>query len=71
MDANEAVVIVSGDGLVSEFIRGLLNRHDRKRALKLPILHIPAGTGNGLAASIAFQAKYQIFIYLSRLKLNL
>lgn len=53
-----AIAVVSGDGLISEVILGLLTRVDRNRALKLPILHIPCGTGNGLAASVAFQSKY-------------
>lgn len=52
-----AIAVISGDGLVAEVISGLLTRPDRKRALKLPILHIPGGTGNGLAASVAFQSK--------------
>uniref|UniRef100_A0A915P0E5 DAGKc domain-containing protein n=1 Tax=Meloidogyne floridensis TaxID=298350 RepID=A0A915P0E5_9BILA len=29
---------------------------DHKRALRLPILHLPMGTGNALASSIAYQA---------------
>jgi sphingosine kinase len=36
-------------------ITGLLTRSDRDRALRMPIIHIPGGTGNSLAASIAFK----------------
>uniref|UniRef100_A0A915D9M2 DAGKc domain-containing protein n=1 Tax=Ditylenchus dipsaci TaxID=166011 RepID=A0A915D9M2_9BILA len=56
LDEFSAIGIVSGDGLVAEVILGLLTRKDRRRALKLPILHIPGGTSNALAASIAFQS---------------
>ena len=41
---------------MTEVITGLLTRGDRERALKFPILHIPGGTANALAASIAFKA---------------
>lgn len=58
LDDYEGVALVSGDGLVSEFIQGLVERTDRERALKFPILHIPGGTGNGLAASVAYCAKF-------------
>lgn len=54
LDKYDGVAIASGDGLVNEVITGLLTRKDRDRALKLPILHIPAGTGNSLAAAVAF-----------------
>ncbi|CAD5224757.1 unnamed protein product [Bursaphelenchus okinawaensis] len=50
-----AIVILSGDGLVSEVLTGLITRADRARALKIPLLHIPAGTANALAAAVAFQ----------------
>ena len=55
IDAYESIAIVSGDGLVNEVITGLITRSDRDRALRIPILHIPGGTGNALAASIAFK----------------
>ncbi|KAI1719464.1 diacylglycerol kinase catalytic domain-containing protein [Ditylenchus destructor] len=56
LDDVQAIAIASGDGLVAEVILGLLTRKDKQRALKVPILHIPGGTGNGLAASVAYQS---------------
>ncbi|CAD5231764.1 unnamed protein product [Bursaphelenchus xylophilus] len=56
LDDYNAIVILSGDGMVSEVLTGLLTRTDRERALKMPLLHIPAGTANALAAAVAFQA---------------
>jgi hypothetical protein len=47
----------SGDGLVSEVIQGLMSRNDVESALRLPILHLPMGTGNALAASVCYHAK--------------
>ncbi|KAI6236885.1 DAGKc domain-containing protein [Aphelenchoides besseyi] len=51
-----AVCVMSGDGVVTEVIRGLLTRSDRDRALRFPILHIPCGTSNALAAAMAFKS---------------
>lgn len=50
-------MVLSGDGMISEVLTGLTSRTDRERALKLPILHVPAGTANALAAAVAYQAK--------------
>jgi hypothetical protein len=46
------LVVVSGDGLVSEAVNGLMRRADWAAAIKTPIGHIPGGSGNGLATSI-------------------
>ncbi|KAK0412022.1 hypothetical protein QR680_005988 [Steinernema hermaphroditum] len=54
IDEYDGVAVVSGDGLVSEVITGFLKRSDRERALKVPVLHIPGGTGNALAASLCY-----------------
>lgn len=53
----EALVLLSGDGTVNEVLSGLLTRADRLRALRLPLLHVPAGTSNALAAAVAFQSR--------------
>lgn len=37
------VAVLSGDGLISEVLNGLLRRLDYRRALKFPIIHIPTG----------------------------
>ncbi|EPB75383.1 diacylglycerol kinase catalytic domain protein [Ancylostoma ceylanicum] len=54
IDRYDAVLVNSGDGLVTEVICGLLLRKDRERALKFPICHIPGGTSNALAAAICY-----------------
>ncbi|KAK6755201.1 hypothetical protein RB195_013899 [Necator americanus] len=54
IDRYDAVLVNSGDGLVTEVICGLLQRKDRERALKFPICHIPGGTSNALAAAICY-----------------
>lgn len=48
----------------------LTRKTDRDRALSLPILHIPGGTSNGLAASVAFQCKCVFCIITTNVKTN-
>jgi len=57
LDASQydAVFIVSGDGLLSEAYTGLQANPDAGAAI-LPLAAIPAGTGNGIAMSLAFLA---------------
>ncbi|VDM95795.1 unnamed protein product [Thelazia callipaeda] len=55
LDEYDAIAAISGDGLIIEIISGFLMRSDFKRALKMPLVHIPGGTSNGLASSICFQ----------------
>ena len=45
----DALVIVSGDGLVNEVINGL---RQREKDDAPPVAPIPAGSGNGLVASL-------------------
>ena len=52
-----AIVIVSGDGLVFEVVNGILERDGGEDLLqKLPFGICPTGSGNGLLASL-FHAK--------------
>ncbi|ORZ37357.1 ATP-NAD kinase-like domain-containing protein [Catenaria anguillulae PL171] len=45
-------LLVGGDGIVHEFLNGLLRRPDWNQARQhLPVAHVAAGSGNGLAAS--------------------
>jgi len=47
------VVVVSGDGLVSEVVNGLMARPDwREVAAHVTLGHIPGGSGNGVAKSV-------------------
>lgn len=52
ISAYSGIVIVSGDGLVHEVVNGLAARADSDTAIRLPICHIPGGSGNGLASSV-------------------
>lgn len=46
------LVCVSGDGLLVEVVNGLLSRRDASRHVGIPLGIIPAGSGNGMAASV-------------------
>uniref|UniRef100_UPI00358F163E sphingosine kinase 2-like n=1 Tax=Myxine glutinosa TaxID=7769 RepID=UPI00358F163E len=48
----DALVIVSGDGLLYEVINGLMARSDWEQAIKIPLGIVPAGSGNALAGAI-------------------
>ncbi|KAM4604473.1 sphingosine kinase 1-like [Polymixia lowei] len=48
----DALVIMSGDGLLFEVINGLLERADWEEAIHTPLGILPGGSGNALAASI-------------------
>ncbi len=48
----DGLVIVGGDGTLSNAIAGLMMRSDWETAIKLPLGIIPGGTGNGLSKSL-------------------
>jgi sphingosine kinase len=48
----DAIVCVSGDGILVEVVNGLLQRDDWSTAIKTPIGIVPAGTGNGMVKSL-------------------
>ncbi|XP_057673072.1 sphingosine kinase 1-like [Corythoichthys intestinalis] len=48
----DALVIMSGDGLLFEVINGLMERDDWQEAIQTPLGILPGGSGNALAASI-------------------
>uniref|UniRef100_A0A3P9PPX9 sphingosine kinase n=1 Tax=Poecilia reticulata TaxID=8081 RepID=A0A3P9PPX9_POERE len=48
----DALVIMSGDGLLFEVINGLMEREDWQQAIQTPLGMLPGGSGNALAASI-------------------
>ncbi|CAF3580099.1 unnamed protein product [Adineta steineri] len=54
------IVIASGDGLVYEVVNGLFSRNDWQEAVKMPIGHLPCGSGNAFAASIIRHSKQPI-----------
>lgn len=52
-DAYDAVVMVSGDGVIHEVINGFLQRPDAETVMKrLPLGVIPGGTGNALSVCL-------------------
>ncbi|GMR35986.1 hypothetical protein PMAYCL1PPCAC_06181, partial [Pristionchus mayeri] len=56
-----AILILSGDGLVFEVLNGLFNRRDHWELLHvLPIGIIPSGSGNGLLSSVFAARKYPL-----------
>ncbi|XP_041737791.1 sphingosine kinase 1-like [Coregonus clupeaformis] len=48
----DALVILSGDGLLFEVLNGLLEREDWEEAIQTPLGILPGGSGNALAASV-------------------
>ncbi|KAF4080266.1 hypothetical protein AMELA_G00168390 [Ameiurus melas] len=50
----DAVVIMSGDGLLFEVVNGLMEREDWEKAIQTPLGVLPGGSGNALAASIHY-----------------
>ncbi|KZT52478.1 hypothetical protein CALCODRAFT_487120 [Calocera cornea HHB12733] len=52
VDAYDAIAVVSGDGVVYETFNGLAKHKQPKRALQLPVAHIPAGSGNAFTVSL-------------------
>ena len=51
----DGIVVVSGDGLLFEVFNGLMLRDDWQKAIQIPVGIIPAGSGNGLAATLDFK----------------
>ncbi|KAJ7720941.1 ATP-NAD kinase-like domain-containing protein [Mycena metata] len=52
LTAYDALVPISGDGIVNELLNGLASRSDALTALRMPIAPIPAGSGNALSVNI-------------------
>ena len=48
----DAVVTVSGDGLIHEVLNGFAHHKNPGEALAIPIAPIPTGSGNGLALNL-------------------
>nr|XP_008249134.2 sphingosine kinase 1 isoform X2 [Oryctolagus cuniculus] len=48
----DALVVMSGDGLMHEVVNGLMERPDWETAIRKPLCSLPAGSGNALAASL-------------------
>ncbi|KAJ7774885.1 ATP-NAD kinase-like domain-containing protein [Mycena metata] len=48
----DAIVIVSGDGLVHEVLNGFAHHEQPLNAFRIPLAPIPTGSGNGLAINL-------------------
>ncbi|KZV90236.1 hypothetical protein EXIGLDRAFT_750735 [Exidia glandulosa HHB12029] len=48
----DAVVTVSGDGLLHEVLNGFAKRPDARKAMQIPVAPLPTGSGNGFALSL-------------------
>ena len=48
----DAVVTVSGDGIIHEVLNGFAHHDNPGKALSIPIAPIPTGSGNGLALNL-------------------
>ncbi|XP_075998780.1 sphingosine kinase 1-like [Genypterus blacodes] len=53
----DALVTMSGDGLLFEVINGLMEREDWQEAMQTPLGILPGGSGNALAASIHYYSQ--------------
>ncbi|XP_070245216.1 sphingosine kinase 1 isoform X3 [Bos mutus] len=55
----DALVVMSGDGLIHEVVNGLMERPDWETAIQKPLCSLPAGSGNAVAASLNYYAGYE------------
>nr|XP_012634341.1 sphingosine kinase 1 isoform X3 [Microcebus murinus] len=55
----DALVVMSGDGLMHEVVNGLMERPDWETAIQMPLCSLPAGSANALAASLNHYAGYE------------
>ncbi|KAG0013876.1 Sphingosine kinase 1, partial [Podila clonocystis] len=58
LNAFDALVVISGDGVLHEIINGLLSRPDWDKARRLPVGVISAGSGNAIATSLGTRNQY-------------
>ncbi len=66
LDEFDAVVVMSGDGLVHEVFNGYAAHAEPAKAFRIPITPIPTGSGNGLAINllgleVSFDVMHQVF----------
>ncbi|WFD36977.1 sphingosine kinase [Malassezia cuniculi] len=48
----DAAICVGGDGTMHELVNGIASREDAVEALRLPLVPVPCGSGNGLYVSL-------------------
>ncbi|KAM5272743.1 sphingosine kinase 1 [Ctenodactylus gundi] len=59
LDRWDALVIMSGDGLIHEVVNGLMDKPDWETAIRKPLCCLPGGSGNALAASLNHYAGFE------------
>ncbi|XP_077020036.1 sphingosine kinase 1 [Tamandua tetradactyla] len=59
LDRWDALVVMSGDGLMHEVVNGLMERPDWETAIRKPLCSLPAGSGNALASSLNYYAGFE------------
>ncbi len=52
LDRYDAIVAMSGDGLIHEILNGFAEHREPIRALRTPIAPVPTGSGNGLSLNL-------------------
>ena len=52
MDEIDALVLLSGDGLLHEVYNGFAYHEDPMKAFAIPVAPIPTGSGNGMAINL-------------------
>ncbi|KAI0065370.1 hypothetical protein BV25DRAFT_1850670 [Artomyces pyxidatus] len=52
LDKYDAILVVSGDGVLHELFNGFAQHAEPRRAFKIPIAPIPAGSGNGTSLNL-------------------
>ena len=52
VDDYDAIITMSGDGLIHEVLNGLSKNSNPLTALRTPIAPIPTGSGNGLSLNL-------------------
>ena len=57
LDNWDALLLVSGDGLLNEALNGLLSREDASVAIQKPLGIIPCGTGNAIEGAILHHSR--------------
>jgi sphingosine kinase len=48
----DAVVTLSGDGIIHEVLNGFAHHQESAKAFAIPIMPIPTGSGNGLSLNL-------------------
>ena len=52
VDDYDCIISISGDGIVHELYNGMAKHKTPRKAFRIPIAPIPAGSGNGLSLNL-------------------